>query len=165
MTDELNCTCCPAIVECLWKRQLPSQVRAGIAHIEFSKANFDRVTQLADDIFQTNPAKSISAIAAPAPSLDETQPGLQYPVPEVAAVRGAGGRGRSRGGRSRGGRGQGRGGAQPQPRHTGTKHPDLPAGEWRGCGMHFKFGRGAFFCSDPSSCPWKDVYTAKPAKQ
>ena len=163
---ELTCDCCPAIVSSMWKRHLPSQVRAGIAHMMFSKENFDSIVQLADDIFAntTQPA-SVSAIrgAAASSPLNETQPGLQYPVPEVAAFRNS--RGRGRGGRGRGSRGRGQPQQQQQPRHRGAKHPDLPAGEWRGCGMHFKFGKGAYFCSDPSSCPWKDIYASKPAKQ
>ena len=31
--------------------------------------------------------------------------------------------------------------------------------------MHTKHGKGAYFCSDPSSCPWKDVFVKKPTKQ
>ena len=171
---ELNCECCPAMISYLWKKQLPSQVRAGIAHYEFNKTNFEVMIQLADKIFADTNQSAVNAFSVaavttnPTVNLNETQPGIPYPVPEVAAIRGAS-RGRGRGGRGRGrGRGRGAGGAAAatsQTRHTGTKHPDLPAGDWKGCGMHFKFGKGAFFCSDPSICPWKDVYTSKPAKQ
>ena len=35
-TQLKNCQCCPAIVSTLWKRQLSSQVRAGIAHCKFN---------------------------------------------------------------------------------------------------------------------------------
>ena len=162
---QLQCTCCPSIVSYLWKRQLPTQVLAGIAEKEFNKDNFNAIIELADKIFNnTNTAKAFAVNAVTAQNLDETQPAISYPIPEVSAVRGASGRSRGRGGRGRGGRGRGAQ-AQAQPRHRGTKHPDLPAGEWKGCGMHFKFGKGAFFCSDPSSCPWKDIYCAKPTKQ
>ena len=168
---ELDCACCSANVAAMWKRQLPSQVRAGIAHTDFTMATFEAIVQLADDIHSTTAnavpvtaaVSSMAAIQAPA-SLNETQPGLQYPIPQISAIRGRG----CRGGRNRGGRGnRGRGGAsQPQPpKHRGTKHPDLPAGEWKGCGMHFKWGRGSYFCSEPQTCPWKDVYAAKPSKQ
>ena len=77
------------------------------------------------------------------------------------------GRGRGRGEGKGRGRGRGRGAQQPQQSgNKGPKHPDLPQGDGLGfCGMHHKFGRGAFFCSDPSSCPWKDIYTKKPTKQ
>ena len=40
----------------------------------------------------------------------------------------------------------------------------LPSGDWTGCNMHFKHGRGAFFCSGPATCPWKNVFTARPSK-
>ena len=161
-----DCTCCPAVVLALWKRQLSSQVRAGIAHCVFNANTFNEVTQLADSIaasHQTQP--SVAAV-----SLDETQPALPYPQPEVAATsRGGRGRGRGRGGRGRGNRG-GRGGASTasgtqggtQTKHKGTKHPDLPDGDWQGCSMHFKHGKSAYFCAEPSTCPWKNVYIPKP---
>ena len=162
----VNCQCCPAIVACLWKRQLSGQVRAGIAHCTFDAQNFNATVQLADDIHASAFPQGASSVAAV--SLDETQPAIPYAsVPEVAAVRGQsrGGRGRGRGPRNRGNRGGRGGGGSSQPKHSGTKHPDLPSGDWKGCGMHFKHGRSAYFCSEPSTCPWKDVFIAKPAKQ
>ena len=179
---KLNCQCCPAIITALWKRHLPPQVRAGIANKVLTKDNFNEVVSLADDIFSSNaPAQAIAAygvaaVQAPvsSPNLDETQPAIPYPQAEVAAVRGNGRGGR--GGRwnrgNRGNRGGNRGGAAPSAssgapasggqRHRGTKHPDLPAGEWYGCKMHYKHGKNAFFCSEPATCPWKNVFKAKP---
>ena len=172
---QLDCECCPAIVEALWKRQLSSQVKAGIAHTTLSKDTFEDVLQLADNIWETQPgaAASVAAIVGDqsANPLDETQPGLQYPVPSVSAIsrgRGRGGRGR---GRARGSRGNGQSrpsssGTQSQAtgsaRFRGPKHPDLPAGDWKGCGLHFRWGRQAHFCSEPATCPWKDIFTPKP---
>ena len=83
--------------------------------------------------------------------------------------------GRGGGGRGRGGRGGNRGGnrgasnsnATPPAsgsRFSGPKHPDLPAGEWKGCRMHHRWGKSAHFCSEPFTCPWKDIFTAKPTK-
>ena len=127
------------------------------------------MVKLADKIFTDTQSGAVNAFSVAAvatnQNLDETQPAMAYPVPEVAAVRGAGrGRGRGRGGRNNRG-GRGRGSSSGQPRHTGTKHPDLPEGDWKGCGMHFKFGKNAYFCSEPSTCPWKNVFVTRPAKQ
>ena len=81
------------------------------------------------------------------------------------------GRGGYRG--NRGGRGGGgsEGGAQSNSnpssqnsKHKGAKHPDLPDGDWKGCSMHFRWGRSAHFCSEPGSCPWKNIFTPKPAR-
>ena len=172
---ELDCECCPSNVLAMWKKHLPSQVRAGIAHCTFDKNNFEAMIELADKIFETQTVQGVSAFqvaavgaAGGAQSLDETQPAIPYP--EVAAIRGRGsGRGRNRGNRRGGGGGRGRGGQNQnqnsQSSRSGTKHPDLPTGDFQWCGMHFKHGKNAFFCSDPSSCPWKDVYVKKPAKQ
>ena len=173
-TQDLECSCCPRIVLALWKRQLSSQIRAGIAHCKFNATTFDEVTSLADDIWSSNNVSSVSVAAISAPvatgSLDETQPALPYSVvPEVAALRRGGGRGGNRGGRgNRGGNRGGRGGqasgagqssgpSKPKP----PKHPDLPPGEWTGCSMHRRWGRGAHFCSEPASCPWKDIFTPR----
>ena len=158
--QDLDCPCCPRTVMAFWKRHLPSNVRAGIAHCTLTKDTFDEVVKLADDIFSANQVPTVAAIKAPTPapsaSLDETQPGLQYPVvQEVNAVRRGGGRGRGRGGA----RGRGRGGqqqsgqAQGGQRHRGPRHPDLPAGQWLGCSMHYRWGKGAHFCTEPSTCP------------
>ena len=163
---ERSC-CCPANVLAIWRRHLPSNVRAGIAHMAFNAGTFNEVCQRADDIHASNNAGgqvhafSVAAVASPT-DLDKTQPGIPYPVPETAAIQ-RGGRGRGRG-RGRGGRSS-RGGAPQQsggPRqYKGTKHPDLPAGDWTGCNLHFKFGRGANFCAEPATCPWKNIYTPK----
>ena len=178
-TKKLDCDCCPRVVEALWKRQLSSAVLAGIAHCTFSKDTFTAVTELADEIHSTQPgsaaavqAMSVAAVRSDtSQSADDTLPAMPYPVPEVAAAsRGGGWRGgrgpRNRGGRGGNNRGGGRGGGGgSQPKHSGTKHPDLPSGEWKGCSMHFKWGRSAHFCSEPGTCPWKDVFTAKPARR
>ena len=173
--NNLDCTCCPDIILTLWKRQLPRNVRDGIADMEFSKATFEAVVRKADKIFgQGKPTPVVAAVTA---SLDETQPAIPYATAEVAAVSrggGRGGRGFRGGGRGRGGRGgsntnsnnnaSGGSAAAAQPRHKGTKHPDLPAGDWKGCQMHFKWGKSAFFCTEPSTCPWKDITAPKPSK-
>ena len=171
---ELDCECCPRVVMAIWRRHLPNQVKAGIAHCTLTKDTFDAVVQLADNIWASQGAVAkVAAVkqVAATPSLDETQPGLQYPVPEVAAVqRGGRGGGRGRGGFRGGGRGRGGQNSQSSQnstgqRQSGAKHPDLPAGDVsKFCGMHFRWGRSAFFCNNPSSCPWKNVYIAKPAK-
>ena len=169
--NELNCSCCPPIIMALWKRHLSGPVRAGIAHCKFNHTTFNAVLQLADDIFESNPPGAQVAAVRTNNSLDETLPAIPYAIPEVAAVsRGRGGRGRGRGNR---GRGRGSpstpsaptsGAASSGPKHKGAKHPDLPQGEWTGCAMHFRWGKGAFFCSEPASCPWKNIYAVKPSK-
>ena len=165
-----DCVCCPAVVATLWKRQLSSAVRAGIAHCDFNADTFVSVSTLADKIHASSlPGAKVAAAVqqVSAVSLDETQPAIQYPVPEVAAIRGRGG-GRGRGRGRGGGRGQNRGsgGQSNQSDSTGPKHKGTKPspGDWLGCGMHFKFGKNAYFCSEPTSCPWKNVFAARPNK-
>ena len=170
-----DCECCPPIVLALWKRNLSSTVKAGIAHCQFNYDTFNATVQLADDIHSTTrPGGAAKAVAAV--SLDETQPAIPYATGEVAAVSrgggGRGGRGGARGGRGgRGNRGGNRGGGQSnqnqnQNRQSGTRHPDLPSGDVSSyCSMHFRWGKNAFFCADPGNCPWKNVFAPKPPKQ
>ena len=182
INKKFDCESCHAVVQTLWTRQLPSAVRAGIAHMAFNKETFNAVTQLADDIFETQSAavNAMSVAAVSQDAFNETQPGLQYPVPEVAAFgrggsgRGGRGRGRGRGGRGNRGGSSTRGGSAPatntpapsqsQARYKGPKHPDLPQGEWTGCQLHYKWGRSAHFCAEPLTCPWKNIFTPKPAR-
>ena len=95
--QQLNCLCCPANVSFMWKRQLSSSVRAGIARETFDRANFNSIIQLADDIHSNTNAPTAVVAAVRAPNLDETQPAIPYAAPEVAAVRGGNSRGRGRG--------------------------------------------------------------------
>ena len=167
---ELDCPCCPGNVMALWRRQLPDHVRAGIARRTLTKDTYEETLELADDIFASRSAGNPTVAAVT--SLDETQPAIPFPVPEVAAIRGRGRGGRGGRGGYRGGRGRGGGSAQaPQQssqggtrQYKGPKHPDLPQGQWTGCQMHHRWGKSAFFCSEPSTCPWKDIFISKPQK-
>ena len=70
------------------------------------------------------------------------------------------GQGNSGGGGNRGQGNQGRGGsAGTHPRHGTTRHADLPPFET--CKRHWTFGKSAFFCLEPGTCPWKDFYTPR----
>ena len=41
INKKLDCDCCLAVIYALWRRSLPSSVRAGIAHMSFTKENFN----------------------------------------------------------------------------------------------------------------------------
>ena len=159
----LDCDCCPDIILHLWKRHLPSAVRAGIARTPFSKDTFKEITALADDIFyNTTPAGAPAGVAAlegAESHLNETQPAIPYAtVPEVAALRGNF-RGRGRSARNRG-RGRGRGAQAGGQGNTGARnkpprHPDGPPDGC--CNQHLRFGKSSHFCTEPLTCPWKDI--------
>ena len=101
-------------------------------------------------------------------------------APEVAAIyklMKSGGRGRGSGpprGSGRGGRGgrgargaannqsqgqnqnqsQGQGRGGQTPRWKGPRHPDLPP--FQACKKHWDWGKSAHWCTEPTSCPWKN---------
>ena len=134
--------------------------KAGIAHLKLTSATFNQITQLADVIHMYNlhvassSMSSLNAVTSSGDQLNETQPGLPYPVPEVNAIKnnrgsknGSGGRGGRRGRVNRGNQGAGNSSApsaSSSSGHRGSKHPDLPSGEWTRCSMHYKHGNGAF---------------------
>ena len=68
-----------------------------------------------------------------------------------------GGGNQNNGGQTGQGQGQGRGGAHP--RHKTQRHADSPP--FQSCWRHWTYGKGAHFCEEPSTCPWKDVWIPK----
>ena len=118
------------------------------------KKEYESILQLADDTYATLGG----AVAA----VDVQQ--------EVAAV----GRGRSRGrgrfrGRARGGgsRGATQGARQNDQGSQGgrandpaDRHADGPPEN--SCRLHWRYGRGAYWCLEPERCPWAQQTTPKP---
>ena len=180
----LDGCCCKNFIVGLWKRQLPDNVKASVAHLEFNAINLEQILKQADQVYASNRPAAIPTVAAvtTAPRMPSGAHSLPGPAVldqafsedfQVAAMSGGrgrwnrGGRGRSsRGGRGgqRGGRGgssQGQGqGGQEHPKHKGPRHPDQPP--LSSCRRHWIFGKGAHFCEEPGSCPWKNFYVARP---
>ena len=160
---ELLCECDPPLQCCatetvaaLWRKRLPAQIRARIAGMSL-KSDYDAVLTLADDVYASmNPEQQVAAVTTSAAA---TTPGE---AEDVAAVRGQSsgnrGRGRWNGGRGAGrGRGQSRGGGGGQQRaqgDRGERHQDGPPEA--SCLMHWRWGRSAYYCTDPDQCPWRD---------
>ena len=178
----LNGCCCQNFIVGLWKRQLSSGVKQQISHLEFNADNLEEILKRADEAFASNRPAVIPTAAAitTMPSGAQSLPGPPvldeafhpaFQDPQVAAMSTSRGRGRGRGrggrqarGAQRGGRNQGQGsqgqGGQEHPRHKGPRHPDQPPIST--CRRHWIFGKGAHFCEEPGSCPWKNFYVAKP---
>ena len=187
LAGDISCRCCPAAVLAVWKRSLPVAVKAAIAGKPFNKDNLASILALADEVFDTcgpsgvsvaaiNVAKfqpgadSQGQVTLPTPATDPGQEGSL--AEQVAAlsrevkswrgsqagkgIRGSSGSNRGRGG-GRGGRG-GLNGSNNNDR--GPRHRDGPPLE--ACKHHWKWGQGAYMCSDPFSCPWKDYLQPKP---
>ena len=157
---------CAAVVLGIWRRSLPSVVRNSIADMDFNSATYSAVFDKADSVWSSNSASITVAATLASPQ-----------AAEVAAVsnknRNNRGGGRGRGGGNGSGRGGGtnRGGAaggqsgqggqngQGQSRR-GPRHPDQPPQE--ACGLHWKFGKGAWTCADRHRCPWRDYESPRP---
>ena len=175
-----NC-CAAGVIYGMWKGKLPQEVRQSIAGKSIVGTDNMRATlQTADASYDNlkRPAAG-AAVAAyvqqplqllhPPPPLPNStyQPGLPVPayynpaldtsadtpaLQVAAAARGQpyrGGRSRGRGAPSRG---RGQTGQQRAPGDRGNPHPDGPPPS--ACNTHYKYGRGAFKCRKPDSCPW-----------
>ena len=171
-TKKLEGCCCAAAALAIWSMKLPVGIRAHISDKPFTRETYKEVFQTADKVFQSSKQINVAATA-----LDETLPAFttQNQPSEVAAVsRGQrGGRGgRNRGGRGyRGNRGGNRGGASGtstggnsgnsgnsnnsnQSRHKGKRHSSSPPEAC--CERHYVHGDQAFYCLEPTTCPWVD---------
>ena len=114
---DLDGCCCHKFIFGLWRRSLPDNVKAGVAHLEFNATTFKQITTLADKIYGSNKKSQVHASVAAINT--ETHPGVletgfhqNWPgeaTQEVAALQqwrgGRGGRGRGRG-RGRGNQNQ-----------------------------------------------------------
>ena len=145
--------CAIAAVGGMWRAQLPKEVVAAIAGKSIEGENFDKVLQDADDVFRAlnGPLAATSAVT-PAVAAATTE---EMPQTDVAAyTRGRGGyQGRGRGRNNRGGRGYG------QSRGAARVHPDGPP--QNACAQHRQYGKQAYYCREPLSCPWVSYVTGK----
>ena len=140
----VNC-CCARLVSSRWRKMLPPSIRAQVANLSL-KTDYATTVKVADNVWKSLQVESHPVAAVEA--VDE----------QVAAVRGApAGRARGQQRRQRrGGQRGGRGGAQHQGADQG---PPAPEGA---CSMHKRWKKKAYYCLDPSKCPWKDFTAPRP---
>ena len=174
---DIMCQCDPPLVDCcgaktvsaLWRRKLPQQVKSRIAGMSL-KNDFETVIQLADDCFATLQPQQVSFVAA-AETAESPQTAQALEVAAVGRGRGqnrgqqynrgySGSRGAPRGGQRGGQRGGGAGQHGQAGQQQGGDTPPEDA-----CYQHKRYGRKAYFCSDPDSCPWRYQTTPRPKKQ
>ena len=163
---KLDGCCCAKAVYCLFSMQLPQNVRAHIADLEFNKDTYQQVFQTADKIFlSTRPAPELSASVAAVVNVPvESQP-------EVAAFRprNGGGRGgkKNKNGKGQSGSGSGKGDQKSEnssnSNSRGPRHSSSPPSSC--CDNHYRWGASSWFCLAPLTCPWKDKIGARPDKK
>ena len=148
--------CCSAgLISGMWRKKLPLEVRQRIAGQSIVGKDAMKATlQSADAVFATLQAGPGASLAAIDLNDSADQPALQ----QVAAIRGHY-RGRARS--SYRGAGRGQPGSTRPPADRGDPHPDGPP--TTACNLHWRYGRGAFKCRKPDSCPWRNYRAPKPA--
>ena len=170
---------CARIVYGFWVAQLTPAIKSQLAGKKFNKDTYKDLFIRADEVWVANggspaPPTVIAAVAQPSTVV---QPSVQEDQPQVSAIQ-RGGRGRGNRGRGNrgGGRGTGRGAynsnsnqsnqsnsnsPSSKPHQKGPKHPDLPSNAAWACAQHWKKGRSAPYCSDPTVCQWNQVYVPR----
>ena len=130
-----------------------------VLHVSIS---YKDVIQVADDVFKALNGP-LAATTATTPAVAATTKETETPQTEVAALyrgRGYQGRGRGTTRQYRGTRGY------RQSRGAARVHPDgAPS---NACSQHRQYGKQAYYCREPLSCPWVSYVTGKaqnPQKQ
>ena len=146
--------CAIATVGGMWRAQLPPEVCAAIAGKSIEGENFDKVLQTADDVFKAlNGPLAATSAATPAVAATSTEETPQTDIAAYNRGRGYQGRGRGNSRPYRGGRGY------RQSRGAARVHPDgAPS---NACSQHKQYGKQAYFCREPLSCPWVSYVTGR----
>ena len=147
--------CCAGHVQALWSMQLPVNVRGHISDMEFSAATYKDIFQSADRVYLSAKSVSVAVIAKPqvsAVSLDETvaafEPQNQPQVAAVAAKPNKPNKGKGKGNKNNKG--------QKPPR---KRHESMPPEAC--CDRHYSHGAGAWYCLQPTTCPWVSKVTPR----
>ena len=169
--EPLASECCQRVIQGLFVREMPENIRDYLAGKKFDNTTYKSLIEVADAKYESSqkspstPVVAAAKVQSKQANLDETQPAIPYSVDAIqrGGRGGRGGRGRGNGRGGRGGRGRGQ--ARPQNNSnsndtSGTnwptpKHPDgAPSGS---CFNHHTYGRQAYHCTDPLSCPWASI--------
>ena len=173
---KLEGCCCDQAAFALWSLQLPVSVRAHISGMEFNKTTYKNVFEAADKYFKSSKQVTVAAMRS---DPNETLPAFEdQNQPQVAAFNQRGGRGGrgNRGGRGRGNRGGQRGGGsgggsnggskpqgQGQARSDGARPPRHASNPPESCcDRHYQHGADAWYCTQPTTCPWVSRVKARP---
>ena len=152
-----NC-CAAGMVSGMWRRKLPTEVRKQIAGMSIVGKDIMRSTlTTADAVFTTGQA--IAAVSAAALDTSADAPALQQP--QVAAY---GRRNQNQNKRPATSNASGNGRQNSNRpkltmRETTDPHPDGPPPG--ACNTHYKYGKQAFKCRKPETCPWRNLPACK----
>ena len=139
---------------------VPVNVRQHISSMEFNYDTFKAVFQAADQAFLSSRQINVAALSvsgrATEDSLDQTLPAFtSQNQPQVAAVaqqnKGSGGGGK----KNKKNKNKGQSGSKPR----GPRHASSPPEEC--CDRHYVHGPDAWYCLQPSTCPWASKITPR----
>ena len=144
---DLTGCCCEGIISGMWRDQLPREVRAAVANLSIAKTHLEATLRHADAVYASLQLPAPSVAALDVPDQDQVAGIRQNPA-------------KSQKNRRQSTSQQKGAGSGPKPRGRGDPHPDGPPET--SCSLHWRWGRGAYYCKDEENCPWKDQ--CKPPK-
>ena len=158
-SKKLEGCCCDAATFALWSIQLPVNIRAHISNMTFNSTTYKDVFEQADKVYLSAKQISVAALALQGgqADLDETQPAFlaQNQPQEVAAMKSQPAKNKKNKNNKNKGKGQGQGQKKPRgPRHSSSPPESC-------CDRHYVHGPDAWYCLQPTTCPWVNRITPK----
>ena len=153
-SKKLEGCCCDAATFALWSIQLPVNIRAHISNMTFNSTTYKDVFEQADKVYLSAKQISVAALAAQGGSgadLDETQAAFtaQNQPHEVAAIKGQSSKKKNKKNKNKN-----KGQTPRGPRHSSSPPESC-------CDRHYVHGPDAWYCLQPTTCPWANRITPK----
>ena len=147
-----DCCCAPAVL-CLWSDKLPVGIRAHISNEVFDHETYKKVFEAADKVFLSSRQAQMSVAAT---TLDETLPAFSLqnqPGAEVAALS----KKQNKNNKNNSGSGKNKNKNRNQNARGTKKHESVPEAQAdKMCDRHFRHGDQAWYCLEPTTCPFKN---------
>ena len=157
-SKKLTGCCCYKAVYTLWCLQLPLNVRGHVANMEFNGQTYTDVFKAADKVFLASKSADLSSAVAAVtvtPAKEDT--------PQVAAARFNNKKNKNKPPKKNSDGGQSGSGQSGGGSNRGRRHASNPPSSC--CDNHYKWGKDAWFCLSPLSCPWKDKNSPRAEKE
>ena len=173
---KLRGCCCAKAANALWTAQLPVNINEHVSNMDFNDRTYLDVFDAADKVYLSS--KTITSVAAivagrhPGLSIAEGEDSpLNTAMTEVAALTKKKNKNNKNQNQNQNGqnkndqkskpqKGQQSEQGQSQKGHKGPRHSSNPPHTC--CDVHFVHGDGAWFCGNPTKCPWKDRVVERP---
>ena len=145
--------CAEPIISGMWRDQLPPLVKAAVANLTLGNGKLDDTLRVADTAHAaTKSGAAVAAVEEEEIAAFRRQQPQQKKKPKPQGQQ-AGQKSGQKGSQRQGG---------TQQKGRGDPHPDGPPES--ACQIHWQWGKSAYYCKKPHSCPWQSFTTPPPNK-